>query len=283
MTKRRLWASLAVFGSVTLSALGRPAIIRVFHGSLPRFPYAATPLSDGDYAALAARPSWAKSSIDVVPGVSLNGLVRRPKTEGASWILFFPGNDPSQLTVGQEFLERLAGARNVGLAVYADRGFDSSGGIPSDGALREDGYRILTGFVAAERVDPARLHVVAFSMGTYVALAGVGRAAAEGRKVATLSLLAPVERMEMVHSLLVARLFMGDIFDSTPLLDAIPGPVLIVHGANDQTLNVSQGRNIAAKLGKRATFRELPGVGHLDIERNETALEAVREMIDRSR
>ena len=83
----------------------------------------------------------------------------------------------------------------------------------------------------------------------------------------------------MVHSLPLSRIVMGDIFDTMPLLDDVPAPVLVQHGAADTTLDVSQGRAIAAKLGARATLRELPGVGHHDILHNEDALAAVRSAI----
>lgn len=276
----RVWGPLALIGSVALAIVTRPSVLRLIHGSLPRFPYLAAPLSEKAYDALAAHPGWAKTSLAVEPGITLNGLVRRPKAGDAPWVLFFPGNDESQLTAGQDMLERLAGPRDWGLLVYADRGYDSSGGTPSADALREDGYRILTGALAAEHIEPSRLHVVAFSMGGYVAAAAVGRAAREHAPVASFSTLAAVEKMEMVHSLPLSRIVMGDIFDTMPLLDDVPAPVLVQHGTADTTLNVSQGRAIAEKLGTRATFRELNGVGHHDILRNEDALAAVRSMIE---
>ncbi len=278
----RVWAPLALIGSVALGILTRPSILRLLHGGLPRFPYLSAPLSPAAYDALAARPSWAKTSVTVEPGVSLKGLVRRPKASDGPWVLFFPGNDESQLTAGQDMLERLAGSRDWGLMVYADRGYDSSDGEPSADTLREDGYRILQGALAAEHVEPRRVHVVAFSMGGYVAAAAVGRAAREHAPVASLSTLAAVAKMEMVHSLPLSRIVMGDVFDTMPLLDDVPGPVLVQHGTADTTLDVSQGRAIAAKLGARATFRELPGVGHHDILRNEDALAAVRSAIETS-
>ena len=279
---RRLWAPLAFIGTIAIATVTRPSVLRLVHGSLPRFPYACTPLPPGAYDALARRPLWAKTSVTVAPGVSLNGLVRRPKADDAPWVLFFPGNDESQLTAGQDMLERLAASRDWGLLVYADRGYDSSDGTPSADALREDGYVVLKAVLAAERLSPARLHVVAFSMGGYVAAAAVGRAAREHQSVASLSTLAAVEKMEMVHSLALSRIVMGDIFDTVPLLDDVPAPVLVLHGTADTTLNVSQGRSIAAKLGARATYRELAGVGHHDILHNEDALAAVRSMIEAS-
>jgi pimeloyl-ACP methyl ester carboxylesterase len=279
LRRSRLWTSLAVLGSIALGALTRPALLRMGQ-NLPRFVYLCAPLPAGAYDALAAHPGWAKSSVSVAEGVSLNGLVRRPTRQDAPWVLFFPGNDASQLTAGQKLLERVGNGRDYGLGVYSYRGFDSSDGKPGPETMREDGYRVLDDLLVHERLDASRVHVVAFSMGAYVASAAVGRAAREHRTVASLSLLAPVERMEMIRSVWQGRVSMGDIIDTRPLLGALPGPVLVLHGASDATLDVSQGRSIATALGSRAQFRELPGVGHLDINESQDAIDAVRAMIE---
>jgi pimeloyl-ACP methyl ester carboxylesterase len=246
----------------------------------PRFIYSCTPLSAEAYSALASRPGWAKTSLSVAPGISLNGLVRRPARRDAPWVVFFPGNDASQLTSGHALLERLGEGRDWGLVVYAYRGFDSSGGVSSAESLREDGYRILAGTIEREKLEASRVHAVAFSLGGYVAFSAVGSAARANQKIRSLSTLAAVEDMEMMHSAWQGRVSLGDIIYSAPLLDAVPAPVLVLHGGSDQTLDVEQGRKIAARLGSRARFQELPGVGHLEINENEQAIQAVRAMIE---
>ncbi len=101
----RVWATLAVTGSIVLAVLSRPAILRMGHDR-PRFLYVCTPLPTPAYDALAARPGWTKTALEVAPGVSLNGLLRRPQQErDARWVVFFPGNDVSQLTAGQALLD----------------------------------------------------------------------------------------------------------------------------------------------------------------------------------
>ena len=278
--RSRLWAFAAVLCSITVGLFTRPAILRLRHPR-PRFIYASVPLSTAAYDGLASRPGWMRSSELVAPGVSLNGLVRRPSRRDAPWVLFFPGNDASQLTTGQAFLERLRGDRDYGLAVYSYRGYDSSGGTPSTESLTQDAYQVLKNLLEREHIDPARLHVVAFSLGGYVAAGAVGKAARAGTKVSSLSTLAAVADMEMGLSFWRQRLVLGDMVETLPLLDDVPGPVLLLHGTADKTIPVEQGRAIAAKLGSRARLQELPGVGHFDINENATAIEAVRAVIDR--
>jgi pimeloyl-ACP methyl ester carboxylesterase len=277
--RSRLWTSLAVLGSIAVGAFTRPAILRMGQ-NLPRFVYLCAPVPAATHDALAAHPGWAKSTVSVAEGISLNGLVRRPTRQDAPWILFFPGNDASQLTAGQELLERVGEGRDWGLVVYSYRGYDNSDGKPGPDSMREDGYRVLSDLFVRERLDPTRVHVVAFSMGAYVAAAAVGRAARDHKVVASVSLLAPVERMEMIRSVWQGRVSMGDIIDTTPLLGDLPGPVLVLHGSKDATLDVSQGRSIATQLGSRARFREIAGAGHLDMNKNPEAISAVREAIE---
>jgi fermentation-respiration switch protein FrsA (DUF1100 family) len=279
VTRSRLLTFAALLGSLALGAITRPALLRLGQ-SRPRFIYACVPLAPASYDALAARPGWLKTTETVTPGVALNGLLRRPSRADAPWVLFFPGNDESQLTEGQAFLERLRGDRDWGLAVYAYRGYDSSGGKPSTASLTEDGFRILADLVSRERLDPARLHVVAFSLGGYVAAGAVGKAARAGTRVRSLSTLAAAADMEMGRSVWQQRFVLGDVVNTLPLLDDVPEPVLVLHGSADESLPVEQGRTIAARLGSRARFKELPGVGHLDIAKNPEAVEAVRAVIE---
>src|SRR5882757_8688512 len=101
---------------------------RVFGRKQLRFSYLNKSLPASEYATLAAKPRWSASQIVVAPGITLNGLVRRPTAVGAPWVLFYQGNDADMLRVGQAFLSGLAFDRDWGLAIFAYRGYDSSAG-----------------------------------------------------------------------------------------------------------------------------------------------------------
>jgi pimeloyl-ACP methyl ester carboxylesterase len=95
-----------------------------------------------------------------------------------------------------------------------------------------------------------------------------------------LTLLAPVDDIAMVPRSFYDKLDPGDAFLTSPFLTDIPGPVLVVQGTKDEALmGPEQGRAIAAALGARARYLELPGVGHVQLMENEPALAAVRELI----
>jgi pimeloyl-ACP methyl ester carboxylesterase len=255
-------------------------LVRRFGVPRRRFLYLTGALPPERYAALASLPQWSASRVEVVPGVSLRGLVRRPAVPHAPWVLFFSGNDGTMLETGQSFLERLRGGRDWGMAVYAYRGYDSSGGTPRIEALVQDADVVFGELLRREHLRPEDVHVAAFSLGGYFAAGVVGDRARRGDKVASLSLLAAVENIAMLRRSWAARLAIGDVYEIEPLLDAVPAPVLVVQGGADTTLGPEQGRKINARLGERARYLELPGVGHDALLESDAAIAAVREMIE---
>jgi pimeloyl-ACP methyl ester carboxylesterase len=270
---------LFIAGSFMVAVLARPLVQRRARPH-PRFVFSNRPLSKEAYANLAARPGWNATSIHVAENVDLNGLIRRPMGRESPWVLFFPGNDATQLATGQKLLEGIRDKHDWGLAVYSYRGFDSSPGAPERDALASDAIQIVDTLLQREQIRPSQVHVVAFSLGGYLAAHVVGQASKIGNKLASLTLLASVENMEMVRSAFRARLAIGDIYEIAPFLADVPAPVLVIQGAADEAFGCIQGRTIAAQLGNRARYLELPGVGHSALLENENAIVIIREMIE---
>ena len=126
--KLKLGLGLTGLGVALVVFLASPLYERFFGRARLRFPYLSRPIPAATYAALAAKPGWAKAELEVAPSITLRGLVRRPSVSGKPWVLFYPGNDESQLERGQAFLIRLAGDADLGLAVFGYRGYDASDG-----------------------------------------------------------------------------------------------------------------------------------------------------------
>jgi hypothetical protein len=126
--ERKLGVGVAVLGVVLMISMAFPVYDRLFGRKRLRFPYLARPIPAATYDALAATAGWAKAELDVAPGTALRGLVRKPSSSTRPWVLFYPGNDESQLERGHGFLTRLGGEADLGLAVFAYRGYDASDG-----------------------------------------------------------------------------------------------------------------------------------------------------------
>jgi pimeloyl-ACP methyl ester carboxylesterase len=269
-----------ILGLAVIAAVSVGVSQRMFGRKRLRFPYLNNPLAAADYTALATKPGWSASQIVVAPGISLNGLVRRPQTANAPWVLFYQGNDAKLLAVGQAFLTGLAADRDWGLAIYAYRGYDASSGEPHLPDLAADAPEIITQLCATQRVDRSRLHVVGFSIGGHLAVRAMVVAARVQPKPASLTLLAAVNDIVMVPRSFFERVDSGDDFQTSPFLDAVPAPVLVMQGTADEALaGPEQGRAIAAKLGARARYVELPDIGHIALLSNETVLTTTRAFI----
>lgn len=270
--------TVAIFLSLSgVAALVTGVALRWRRSRLPGFAWNRPVLSEADYAALCARPGWRGVAVPAAsPGPQpLRGLLRPPKTEGAPWIVFFQGNSQRLLGEGQEFLEAVAGAEDLGLAVVAWRGFDGSPGRAGRDAMVADAPAVLR-WLHAHEARGGALHVVSFSLGALPAAAAVAslQGATGPGRARTLTLLAPYTSLRMFEPGL-AKYYADEVFDALPALARVEVPVLVVHGEGDQVLPVAMGRAVAEALGSRGRLLVLPGAGHLDLLTDQRAREAV--------
>ncbi len=245
-----------------------------------RFVYSAAPLESTAYARMASAPGWAADEIEVAGGVSLRGLVRRPTSANAPWILYYPGNDATQLATSQKFLTRVLGEQDYGLAAYAYRGYDASGGTLDGAEHSADATRIIRHLTTRHHVAPERIHVVGFSLGGYFAVTAAEALARDKTPAASLSLLASIDDISMVRPSLWQRLDPGHGYVTSELFNDVSGPVLVLQGDADEAFHgPSQGRALAAGLGARGRYLELPGVGHSALLENDKAIAELRAHI----
>jgi alpha-beta hydrolase superfamily lysophospholipase len=276
---RRMRQGLGALGVLAVLAASLYAYERFVRRSPLRFPYLTGSISAARYDELASKPGWAKTSLEVAPGVRLNGLWRRPQAADARWILFYPGNDDHMLARGQALLSKLAAERDFGLVVFAYRGFDSSGGEPHLDELAADGSAILSYVAGLPGVKRERLSVVGFSIGGHLAVRAVAADNRAQRRVASLSLMASVNDIVMLRRAPWQKFSLGDALRTQPFLSDITEPVLVLQGGADQALGPNQGRDISRTLGERASYQEFAGVGHETLLDCEPALQAVRDFI----
>jgi pimeloyl-ACP methyl ester carboxylesterase len=92
--------------------------------------------------------------------------------------------------------------------------------------------------------------------------------------------MASVNDIVMVRRSFYDRLDPGDDLLTQPYLGNLRAPILLVQGGADETLagNV-QSKAIAATLGERARYVELPGVGHNVLIETDAAISAVHSFI----
>jgi pimeloyl-ACP methyl ester carboxylesterase len=271
--RRRAWIAAAAASLLAALVVWAVAGRRVRH-----FSYWYAPLSQSAFDELASRPRWRARSLEVEPGIVLRGLERRPAdATRAPWVLFFPGNSGTQLADAQRFLDALIGDRDWGAVVWAYRGFDGSGGKPDARVLADDAWSAADELTKTAPSGRDRVHLVGFSLGTSMVASVAARAA--GSPFASTTLLAPLTEIDVRPP---GSWFGGHRYETLPYLASLPAPVLVVHGDADNSLPVAMGRTIAAQLGARARYVEVPGVDHLELLQDERALEATRLLIAQS-
>jgi uncharacterized protein len=265
---------------VVLCTIGGAVALRLRARTKLRVAYAIGPFSTDAYAALATKPGWQAWAVTLPDGIVLKGLIHRPKNATAPWILFLPGNDPEQLMTGQRAVERMLSGDDWGAAVVAYRGYNGSGGVPQVDQLHRDGVSIYDTLRTSEHLSVSQLHIAGFSIGGNIACYVSSELARRKVPAPSLSLLAAANYFVLVRPGPFEKWVLGDTFHTEPLLSDVPAPVLVVQGGADEALlGPGQGRAIAAALGARAEYVELPGAGHIALLTDSAALSHVHTFV----
>lgn len=232
-------------------------------GRLHRFAYWIGARTEAELDALAT-DGWRRERLEVAPGIVLQGLSRPPQREDAPWLLFAPGNSEGLLPGFRSELDRVRGDADIGLLLFAWRGFDGSGGTPGPEALAADLLRqwdLLRGRgVAAQRIE-----IWGYSLGTPLALQLAAALADRGEAPRRVVLAAAAPLVAVMPFGPFGRFRADDHYDAGPALARVRGPVVIAHGTADDVLPLAGARELARALGDRATLHELPGRTHFDL------------------
>jgi uncharacterized protein len=166
-------------------------------------------------------------------------------------------------------------ADGTGLLALSYRGYEGSTGSPSEIGLHLDADAAYA--FAAARVPADRIVVWGHSLGTGVA---VGLAAE--RPIEALILEAPYTSVVDVASMrfpyLPIRLLLKDQFRSDSRIGQVTAPVLMLHGALDDTIPIQYAERLYGLVRSPKRFVRFPEGGHIDLD-NYGALTAVRNFI----
>jgi len=257
-----------------------PIVVMLVFGRWLVFP--GTSLSEVQVYSLSRAPGWTFAPIES-GGLRLNGLVRAA-TPTAPWVLYFGGNG-YDLATSQSILDDIRGEAPWGLAVWAYRGYDGSGGSASEDGLVADARAAARTLEERWGVRPASLVIVGQSIGSGVACALAADLSREGTPPAALVLISPFTSIRALFEERVPIIPVGwavrDPFASDRRLAELGSTrVLIIHGDRDSLIPIAHGRRLAEALGDRATLLELPGRGHNDVWLSNLVLPAVRGQIE---
>ena len=176
-------------------------------------------------------------------------------------ILYFhgnAGNASQRLPLARDLTELNS---NVLLVDY--RGYGLSSGEPSEKGMYLDSRAALRFLVDELNMDLSELFVYGRSIGSAAAVDLV-----KGHNVAGLILVTPIssgrELAEMAGMENIASI-VSDPFNNVDKLGLYQGPVLIIHGNDDEVLPVEMGRRLWKMRASRARYLEIPHAGHNNI------------------
>ncbi|MEZ4449691.1 MAG: alpha/beta hydrolase [Nannocystaceae bacterium] len=248
----------------------------------PSILFPRTRLSADDVAELGRAPGWTTTRLAVADGVELVGLVRASARADAPWLVFFGGNAFS-LATSQHILDEI-GTAGEGAAVFAYRGYDGSGGEPSEPALIADALAVVAS-LESQGVPPGRIILVGQSVGTGVVIQAAAALSARDRPPRGVVLLSPYTSIRQVFQDQVPVLPIGwavrDPLDSTASIAAIRAPILMIHGDGDRLIGPDHSAALAALVEPGAVQRVvLAGRAHNDLWRDPATASTIRAFLD---
>jgi hypothetical protein len=228
-----------------------------------------------------ARGAWRVERMPVGDGVELVGLVREGDP-GEPWLLFFGGNAMG-LDAIQSVLGMIAGSARWGLCAFAYRGYDGSGGRPTEKAILRDARTIARTLASRCDVVPERLVLLGQSLGSGVAADLAAYLSRGGTPAAGLVLLSPFTSIAQVFDdhvpLVPIKWMVVDRYETDALLGDLPAPVLLIHGREDRLIDFEHSRRLATGLGERAELVGLEGRAHDDLWEDRRTVLAVRALV----
>ena len=200
--------------------------------------------------------SVASTDVFTTDGERLRALWKPPRP-GCGIVVTFHGNGSFPEAGATRFAAGPWADDGWGVLAIAYWGYPGSTGSPSEAGLIADG---MAAFAEAKRrapSSPVLLH--GHSLGTAVAIAVAER----DPRYAVLYLDAP---FASVLALAQARLpfvpvaaLLKDPFQSDLRIGHVHGPVVIIHGAGDGTIPVTEGRRLAGLAPKGTIFEAVAG------------------------
>jgi pimeloyl-ACP methyl ester carboxylesterase len=187
-------------------------------------------------------------------------VMQQQGSDEGTWVLFLHGN--AATIASRVNIARYAGLRNLGVNVLAPeyRGFAGLDGIPTESSLNADA-RAAYSYLLARRIDPARIVVYGWSLGSAVAV----DLASKVDEAAVVVEGAPASLVDIGsarYPFFPIRLLMRNPFDSVSKVKRIHAPMLFLHSPEDTVIPIAEGKRLYEAAHTDKTFVEVRG-GHV--------------------
>ncbi len=217
---------------------------------------------------------------DPGPGGQVHWLETPDGARVESW--FYPGDGRSAASPGPAVIyfhgsgkllddwkteQRPYTAWGVSVLCVEYRGYGRSSGDPSQRAITADNVRFHDWLIQRPEVDATRIFFHGRSLGGAVAAALVP----QRRPIALILESTFTNLTDAAWRLGVPPFILRHPYQTDRVLAAYEGPVLIVHGRNDEMVRISEARELK-RLAKQATLIETEGGHHAEPHEREALI-----------
>jgi fermentation-respiration switch protein FrsA (DUF1100 family) len=202
--------------------------------------------------------------IQTSDGLALQGWFIPGKAETGSNVtwLWFNGNGGN---IGHRIGElALAHHRTeANIFIFDYRGYGESEGVPSEKGTYLDSHAVMEYLSSWSDVDPGRIVYLGHSLGAAVAVE-----LALTQPPMAMVLVSPFASVRDMANLTLPFPPIGWLvrnhYDSISRIQQLDVPVLILHGDQDETVPISQGRKLYGAANQPKRFQVLEGAAHND-------------------
>jgi fermentation-respiration switch protein FrsA (DUF1100 family) len=195
------------------------------------------------------------------PGATQHWLTAKDGSRVETWLFLPPGASPEKRAPAVMFFHgnsdyietkleypQFYTAQGIACLMVEYRGYRRSTGTPSESALVEDADAAFDWLAARPDIDATRIAAHGHSLGAAIA-AGL----ADRRPVRALVMVSAFRSLpKMLGRYHLPGFLARGKFDNGAAIAAYRGPILFVHGQNDEIVPLAQGKQLAAQAGDRA-------------------------------
>jgi uncharacterized protein len=160
-------------------------------------------------------------------------------------VIFFHGNS-DYIETKLEYPQFYT-AHGMACLMVEYRGYRRSTGTPTERALAEDADAAFDWLAARPDIDPARIAAHGHSLGAAIAASLASR-----RQLHALVMVSAFRNLPaMMGRYHLPGALAHDRFDNEAAITAYRGPILFVHGLNDEIVPIAMGRRLAGEAADR--------------------------------
>ncbi len=179
-------------------------------------------------------------------------------------LIYFHGNGENIETLWISGLYTQFRQLKINFVVMDYPGYGNSSGKPSEESVLESASEVIRW--VKENHPGNSLILAGWSLGASVAIQSAARHPGEIRAVIALSPWLSLDTVAREHyPVWLVRMLLTEHYDLASALKKLKVPILIIHGAQDEIIPVSHGRELSGTNNLTVRYLELPRAGHSDL------------------